>query len=101
MEGQEDLRFAVDRHEEVVKELVKGQATLRENMIVLTENLKGLGRIEARINRLEARQEQRDKEQDAKIERNTYFMYKVIGVASSITLLIATLGPFIINKLSN
>lgn len=77
---------------EAVKALVAGQVEMRLSITQLVEAFKSMDRLEAKIDKLEARQIINDKDQDEKIQELRNFMYKCLGAGSAIL----TIGGFLL-----
>lgn len=69
--------------------LVEGQVELKMTLIQLTEHLKGLERLEKRVDGMELLRREGDKIKDCKIDELRVFMYKVVGAVA----VLSFLGP--------
>jgi len=65
----------------------EGQTEIRMTLIKLTEHMKGLERLEVRVDKLEVRHERDEKEARKEIDRLKGFMYRIVGAVGVISLL--------------
>lgn len=76
---------------ETAKALVEGQMEMKMTLIQLTENLKGLERLERRVDRIEEKHAKDDSIQGNQIDELRKFMYKMTGAIA----VISVCGPLL------
>lgn len=95
MDGREYQDIVIDDLRDSVKKLLDGQEQLTLTVVKMAEAFKNMDKFEDRVERLEARQEVKDKEQDIKIEELRAFMYKAGGVWAALMIIGTVLLKFI------
>lgn len=84
---------------DAIVEIKDGQETMNRTVIELTQSIKGIDRVERRIDKLEEEQKQKDKEQDERIRSNESYAIKIATVAGALVMIVSTLGPVLLTKL--
>ena len=79
---------------DAIVEIKEGQVEMRMTIVQLTQNVKEFDRIERRIDKLEEEQKKIDDKQDDKIDKNSIFQYKMIGLGVALMGLINLLPVF-------
>lgn len=72
---------------EGMRDLRTGQTEMQMTLVQLTENLKGLERLERRVDKLEAKHQVDEKYQGDQIDELRRFMYKITGAIAVISVL--------------
>jgi len=89
----------INKVDERTIQLMSGQMDIKENLIRLSENLLELQRLNARFDHMTEELKIKDERQDEKIERNSSFVNKAIGVVGAISI-IAALGTVVMSILT-
>ena len=89
----------INRVDERTLQLMAGQMDIKENLIRLSENLLELQRLNTRFDHMTEELKIKDERQDEKIERNSSFVNKAIGVVGAISI-IAALGTVVMSILT-
>jgi uncharacterized coiled-coil protein SlyX len=97
----EDLRCAWHPHNEAliaeIREAMKEQTStvgeLRIAVVKLTENMRAVEKLDARLDKMEMALSERDKRQDSDIEQLKQFMWKATGILAVISVALPILLP--------
>ena len=89
----------INKVDERTIQLMSGQMDIKENLIRLSENLLELQRLNARFDHMTEELKIKDERQDEKIEKNSSFVNKAIGVVGAISI-IAALGTVVMSILT-
>lgn len=95
MDGREYQDIVIDDLRDSVKKLLEGQDELKVTVIKMSEAFKSMDRVESRIEKIEAEQKEKNKEQDEKIDRLRIFMYKAGGAWTALLIVGSILLKFI------
>lgn len=75
---------AVKELKEMNQLLLKGQNQLERTTIKLVESMKSVDRLHQKVDKLELHQEGVDTDQNVKIDKLRVFMWRTLGLASSV-----------------
>ena len=75
------------RLDETQEKLMDGQADIKGNLVKLTENLFEIQRLNTRFDQMMGELKEKDASQDIKIDQNSAFVNKAIGVVGAISLI--------------
>ena len=89
----------ISKVDERTIQLMSGQMDIKENLIRLSENLLELQRLNVRFDHMTEELKVKDEKQDEKIEKNSSFVNKAIGVVGAISI-IAALGTVVMSILT-
>jgi len=89
----------INKVDERTIQLMSGQMDIKENLIRLSENLLELQRLNTRFDHMTEELKIKDERQDEKIEKNSSFVNKAIGVVGAISI-IAALGTVVMSILT-
>lgn len=82
---QQKLDMALEKFAGIAQQLTENHQALRENVIALTENVKGVQKMEHRLDVLEG-----------EVRKNSALVYKIVGIGMAV----ATVAPFIFQHIS-
>ena len=98
-EVHESTMALINKIDERTLALLSGQMDIKENLIRLTENLFEMQRLNKRFDHVVEELKIKDEKQDEKIDKNSGFVNKAIGVVGAISL-IAAIGTVVMSILT-
>jgi len=81
---QKKLEDIGEKWSGIAKQLTENHQALRENVVELTANIKGMGKLEKRTDRLEE-----------EVKNNSRLVYKIVGIGMAVAALMPALLKYV------